>query len=54
MDKLKKTVEQKLGDHPNVSADPVVDPKKGTGIGANQGDGTSQYLAFGDSSLMAS
>ncbi|KAK4544591.1 hypothetical protein LTR36_004163 [Oleoguttula mirabilis] len=33
-----KKIEQKLGDHPNVSSDPSVNPTSGIGIGANQGD----------------
>ncbi|KAK5116583.1 hypothetical protein LTR85_009208 [Meristemomyces frigidus] len=33
-----KKVEQKLGDHPNVSSDPDVNPDSGTGNGVNQGD----------------
>lgn len=39
MASILKKVEAKLGDHPNVNDDPNVNPDKGTGIGANQGDG---------------
>ncbi|KAK5112345.1 hypothetical protein LTR62_004308 [Meristemomyces frigidus] len=38
MNKLKNTIEQKLGDHPNVNSNPDVQPNKGTGIGANDGN----------------
>ncbi|KAK0939140.1 hypothetical protein LTR29_009250 [Friedmanniomyces endolithicus] len=38
MNKLKNTIEQKLGDHPNVSANDSVNPDSGTGKDANQGD----------------
>ncbi|KAK5734158.1 hypothetical protein LTR17_009141 [Elasticomyces elasticus] len=38
MNKLKQTIEKKLGDHPNVSSDPSVQPDSGIGKGANQGD----------------
>lgn len=41
MNKLKNTIEQKLGDHPNVSANDSVNPDSGTGKDANQGDGES-------------
>lgn len=34
-----KKVEAKLGDHPNASADPNVNPTSGTGKGANDGNG---------------
>ena len=40
MDALKqktKTVAAKLGDHPNVSEDPSVNPESGIGIDANDG-----------------
>ncbi|TKA35474.1 hypothetical protein B0A54_12134 [Friedmanniomyces endolithicus] len=40
MNKLKNTIEQKLGDHPNVSANDNVNPDSGTGKDANQGDAT--------------
>jgi len=39
MSGILKKVEQKLGDHPNVSADNSVNPDSGTGIGANDGHG---------------
>ncbi|KAK5138490.1 hypothetical protein LTR08_000076 [Meristemomyces frigidus] len=38
MSSFLKKVEQKLGDHPNASSDPEVNPTSGIGIGANQGD----------------
>ncbi|KAK0353597.1 hypothetical protein LTR91_018744 [Friedmanniomyces endolithicus] len=38
MNKLKNTIEQKLGDHPNASANDNVNPDSGTGKAANQGD----------------
>lgn len=39
MQKVMNTIESKLGDHPNVSADPGVNPDKGIGKGANEGNG---------------
>ena len=39
MSSIIKKIERKLGDHPNVSSDPDVNPTSGTGIEANQGDG---------------
>jgi hypothetical protein len=39
MNKLKTTIEQKLGDHPNVDSSENVQPDSGIGKGANQGDG---------------
>jgi len=36
-----KSVAAKLGDHPNVSEDPNVNPTSGIGIGANDGHGMS-------------
>jgi len=41
-----KKVEQKLGDHPNVSSHPDTNPTSGTGIGANQGDGQWSSLVY--------
>ncbi|TKA69239.1 hypothetical protein B0A55_04260 [Friedmanniomyces simplex] len=38
MNKLKSTIEQKLGDHPNVSSNDAINPDSGTGKDANQGD----------------
>ena len=45
MSSIIKKIEQKFGDHPNVSADPDVNPTSGTGIGANQGDGECAEVA---------
>jgi len=39
MQKLKNTIEQKLGDHPNVNSNPDVQPDSGVGHGTNQGNG---------------
>ncbi len=55
MNKLKNTIEQKLGDHPNASANDNVNPDSGTGKAANQGDGASPlptYLPYYHIDLM--
>lgn len=39
MNSLKTKIEQKLGDHPNVSSNDTTNPDSGTGKGANQGNG---------------
>ncbi|KAK5167335.1 uncharacterized protein LTR77_007034 [Saxophila tyrrhenica] len=38
MSNIIKKIERKLGDHPNVSDDPNVNPSSGTGQGANDGN----------------
>jgi len=43
MSGILKKVEQKLGDHPNVNADPGTNPTAGTGVGANDGHGESSW-----------
>ncbi|KAK4554048.1 hypothetical protein LTR86_008889 [Recurvomyces mirabilis] len=38
MQKIKNTIEQKLGDHPNVNSNPETQPDSGVGHGSNQGN----------------
>ena len=39
MSNIIKKIEQKLGDHPNVSDDNDINPSSGVAEGVNQGDG---------------
>lgn len=39
MSSIINKIEQKLGDHPNASSNPDVNPESGTGKYANQGHG---------------
>ena len=43
MSSIKKKIEEKLGDHPNVNGHDDSNPSSGIGIGANQGYGMSDY-----------
>ncbi|KAK3669780.1 hypothetical protein LTR78_010353 [Recurvomyces mirabilis] len=44
MQKIKKTIEQKLGDHPNVNSNPETQPNSGVGHGSNQGNASDSWV----------